>query len=213
MPLILAFDATAGRCATAVYRDDARLAERVEAMDRGHAERLFPLIEDCLSAAGCAPDDLDVIAACTGPGNFTGIRISVSAARGLALSLGIPAVGVNLFDALAEEAELPALLSLPAPRDHLYVQLRTPDHTGDIAIAPFDSLPACPSGTRAIGARSDEVASQTGLTRTPARYAPASAIARIAARRFPTETNRPTPLYIRTPDAAPASTPPVKILP
>ena len=213
MANVLGFDTSDAHCGAALFTDGDVTAAAYEDMTRGQAERLFPMLEEVLSEAGMDWRDLDALGVGIGPGNFTGIRISVSAARGLALSLGIPAVGVNLFDALAEEADLPALLSLPAPRDHLYVQLRTPDHTGDIAIAPLDSLPACPPGTRAIGARSDEVAAQTGLTRTPAKYAPASAIARIAARRLSTETQRPTPLYIRPPDAAPPSAPPVKILP
>ena len=213
MTKVLGFDTSDAHCGAALFADGDVIAAAYEDMTRGQAERLFPMLEEVLNQGGLTWADLDAIGTGTGPGNFTGIRISVSAARGLALSLGIPAVGVSLFDALAEEAELPALLPLHAPRDALYTQLRTPDQTGDIAIATLDALPACPPGTRAIGARSDDVASQTGLARTPAKYAPASAIARIAARRFATETERPTPLYIRPADAAPPSAAPVKILP
>jgi len=72
-------------------RGAATLAETTEPMVRGQAERLFPMIEDLLLSAGVTWPEIDTIGVGTGPGNFTGIRISVSAARGLALALGIPA--------------------------------------------------------------------------------------------------------------------------
>ncbi|MEO0362854.1 MAG: tRNA (adenosine(37)-N6)-threonylcarbamoyltransferase complex dimerization subunit type 1 TsaB, partial [Pseudomonadota bacterium] len=83
--------------------DDARaLSERVEPLERGHAERLFPLIEAALAEAGRGYSELELIAVCTGPGNYTGARIGVAAARGLAFSTGARAVGVDRFAALAE---------------------------------------------------------------------------------------------------------------
>ena len=153
-----------------------------------------PMMEEVLVEARLGWSDLDALGVGIGPGNFTGIRISVSAARGLALSLGIPAVGVNLFDALAEEAQLPALLCLEAPRNLFHVQLREAERTGEIMTVGLNDLPACPPGTRAIGTGSDGVAEAAQALRAPAIYAPASAIARIAARRYLTETGRPAPL-------------------
>ena len=70
-------------------------------MDRGQAERLLPMLEEMLAEAGVGWRDLDGIGVVTGPGNFTGVRLAVAAARGLALALGIPAVGVTVFEALA----------------------------------------------------------------------------------------------------------------
>lgn len=94
--MILAIDTSAGQCAVSV----AEVA-RVEAMTRGHAERLFPMIGDALAAAGAGWADIARIAVCTGPGSFTGIRVGVAAARGLALARGVPAIGITRFEALA----------------------------------------------------------------------------------------------------------------
>lgn len=212
-PTILAFDTSGPHCAAALLMGGRVVASRHEEMLRGQAERLFPILGEVMEETGAGWPDLDAIGVGVGPGNFTGIRISVAAARGLALSLAKPAVGVSLFDALAEGAELPALLSLAGPRETLYVQMREKEHTGKIATLTLDTLPDCPKGTRAIGMRSDEVAARLNLARAPAAFAPAAAIARIAARRYRTETTRPAPLYIRPPDAAPRRDPPVTILP
>ena len=100
-PLVLAFDTAAARCAAALVRGDDVLARRDEAMERGQAERLLPMLEEMLAEAGADWRDLDGIGVVTGPGNFTGVRLAVAAARGLALALGIPAVGVSVFEALA----------------------------------------------------------------------------------------------------------------
>jgi tRNA threonylcarbamoyl adenosine modification protein YeaZ len=80
------------------------LCARAEEMGRGQAERLMPLLEEMLAEAGVGWSDLDRIGVGVGPGNFTGIRISVSAARGLALGLDIPAVGVSGFDIIEARA-------------------------------------------------------------------------------------------------------------
>ena len=64
-------------------------------MAKGQAERLMPMLEELLAEAGIAWRIFAPLAVGTGPGNFTGVRISVAAARGLALGLGIPAIGVT----------------------------------------------------------------------------------------------------------------------
>ena len=89
-PLILAFDTAAAHCAAALVCGDRVLAHGFEAMERGQAERLLPMIEALLAEAGVGWGDLDGIGVCTGPGNFTGLRVAVAAARGLALALAHP---------------------------------------------------------------------------------------------------------------------------
>lgn len=100
--MILTVDTTGAACAVGVAAEGRVAAHLVEEMTRGHAERLFPMIEAALAQAGAGYADIARIAVCTGPGNFTGARIGVSAMRGLALSLGAPAVGATRFEALAE---------------------------------------------------------------------------------------------------------------
>jgi len=100
--LLLALDTAGPDCAVAVARADATILARAsERIGRGHAERLMPMIDATLSKAGVAFEDLARIAVTTGPGSFTGVRIGVAAARGLALALGIPAVGIGSLEALA----------------------------------------------------------------------------------------------------------------
>ena len=118
MVLILAFD-TATRVATsALVRDGDVLGERVST-----AVTLLEEVDDLLRAAGAAPGDLDALAVGTGPGSFTGVRIGLATARGLALSLGIPAAGVSTLDALAAGAP-GALPVIDARRSEVFVPLR-----------------------------------------------------------------------------------------
>lgn len=99
---LLAIDTAASQCGAAILVDGRVAAERLELMSRGQAERLMPMIAELLAELSLAPRDLRAVAVCEGPGNFTGIRIAVAAARGLALSTGRPALGVGRLDALAE---------------------------------------------------------------------------------------------------------------
>ncbi|SDK50401.1 tRNA (adenosine(37)-N6)-threonylcarbamoyltransferase complex dimerization subunit type 1 TsaB [Paracoccus chinensis] len=110
---VLGFDTSAAHCAAAVVCGDRVLAERAEPMTKGQAERLFPLLEELLAEAGLVWSDLDAIGVGVGPGNFTGVRISVAAARGLALSLGIPAIGVSATEAAACGAPRPCRAVVP----------------------------------------------------------------------------------------------------
>jgi tRNA threonylcarbamoyl adenosine modification protein YeaZ len=105
--VILGIDTSAAQCAVALLGAGDPVIERA-AMERGHAEHLFPMIETVLSRAGTGYDALKKVAVCTGPGSFTGVRIGVAAARGLALGCGIAPVGISRFEALAAEARTSA---------------------------------------------------------------------------------------------------------
>jgi len=80
--LVLGFDTSAAHCAAALLAGERVLACRAEEMGRGQAERLMPLLEEVLESGGVTWRKLARIGVGTGPGNFTGIRISVAAARG-----------------------------------------------------------------------------------------------------------------------------------
>jgi tRNA threonylcarbamoyl adenosine modification protein YeaZ len=172
------------------------------------------MIDDVLHRAEIGFDDLDAIGVGIGPGNFTGIRISVSAARGLALALGVPAVGVSLFDALALDAEdVPLLLSLKASRERVFLQHRTSNSVGEIVVARIDALPEILPETLCIGELSEQIAMRAKCRFGPAAFAPASAVARLAAERWEQPHPPPAPLYVRPADAVPPSDPPPVILP
>lgn len=105
--MILGIDTSAGQCAAALVSGDTVIARRAERMDRGHAERLFDLVEAALADAGLGLETIARIAVCTGPGSFTGLRVGVAGARGLALGRAVPALGITRFEALATAVARP----------------------------------------------------------------------------------------------------------
>jgi len=197
---ILAFDTSAAHCAAALLLPD-RVLQRLEPMEKGQAERLIPLLEELLAEGGIGWSDLKALAVGTGPGNFTGVRIAVAAARGLALGLGIPAIGVTRLEALAHGLPRPLIVIEDAKRGQVYVQLFTPAGDG-IAHLADRIVPACPA-----------TGSAAGEGALPAAMPLAVAMARIAASRADTPQPRPAPFYLRGADAAPPSDPPPVILP
>ncbi|NJM81342.1 MAG: tRNA (adenosine(37)-N6)-threonylcarbamoyltransferase complex dimerization subunit type 1 TsaB [Tabrizicola sp.] len=189
---LLAFDTSAAQCAAALLLAD-RVILREEPMAKGQAERLIPMLEEMLAEAGIGWDELRAIAVGTGPGNFTGVRISVAAARGLALGLGIPAVGVTRLEALAHGLPRPVRIVDDARRGEVYVQHFTAEGAGQATIVPL------------AGAAADDAPRSA--------YPIAHAIALIGAARAETPQPRPAPFYLRGADASPPSDPPPVILP
>ena len=101
MTRLLALDCAAGACSVAVLDATGVLAAAHRVMDRGQAEALMPMIADVLAEAGIAARDLCAVAATGGPGSFTGVRIGLAAARGIALAAGLPTVPVTTLEAVA----------------------------------------------------------------------------------------------------------------
>jgi tRNA threonylcarbamoyladenosine biosynthesis protein TsaB len=205
-PVVLGFDTSGPYCSAAVFVGNDVVSASYEDMQRGQAERLMPILEDVLADAGLNWSELSALGVGVGPGNFTGIRISVAAARGLALGLGIPAVGVSLLDALAFGSDRPVLSCIDARRESAYIlghHGASPPEITHVNIDTLD-LTLLPEGTVVIGSASQAIETRHSIPRHPAVYAPASAIARIAAQRFGPNTPAPKPLYIRAADAAPS---------
>jgi len=205
-PLILGFDTSAAHCAAALLCGDHLLATAHEDMKRGQAERLFPMLEDILAAGGVTWSDLSAIGVGIGPGNFTGIRLSVSAARGIALARSIPAVGVSSLDALAHGTQGPVLACLAAPRDHAYLAGYRTGHPLAPTLMSIAEIPMdiAEPGLTCIGSAAGVVAERLGATIEPDQDTPAPAIARIAALRWQDTPPRPAPLYLKPADAAPS---------
>jgi len=106
--ILLAIDTAANLCAACIYDADKNGARGRHVLDigKGHAEHLMGTIAKALGDAGLSYRDIGRIAVSIGPGSFTGVRVGVSAARGLALALKIPAIGVSTLEALAAEARI-----------------------------------------------------------------------------------------------------------
>lgn len=199
-------------------RGTAVVARRAEAMDRGHAEALMPMIEAALAEIGGRLAEIERIGACTGPGSFTGIRVGVAAARGLALGIGCPAVGIDRFAALAagnalapgdagdaarEGAHEDAAIALAAPAGTVFLRVLR----GGVADGPDRRLPAAdlaaPEGVARLGDGWPGAPAEAGLP-DPA------AIARLAA--LEPAPRRPVPYYLRGPNADPPREAPPPLL-
>ena len=144
-PVTLALDAAGLTCSVAVAMGDAiGHFERVEGA-HGRAESLLDIVDRALSRAGLQPAVLNLIAVTVGPGSFTGIRIGLAAAKGIALATGAPLVAVTSFDATAvafARRDRFLLVALESRREEVYVQLFDPlcDPVSDPAAMPAPAL-------------------------------------------------------------------------
>lgn len=110
MVRVLGIETATWTASVAIVEDDQTVAERTLRDSANHGTALFPLVDEALHAADTSLADLDLIAVSIGPGSFTGLRIGLSMAKGLALSRRVSVVGVPTLEALAWAAE---------PRPHL----------------------------------------------------------------------------------------------
>ena len=185
--LVLGFDTSAAHCAAALLLNDKLLSVISEDMIKGHAERLGPMVLNLLETNKVNIQDLKRIGVGIGPGNFTGIRISVSFARGLGLSLQIPVIGVDSFEATYLDYHGKAIVTVPAPRDQVYFRA-FPRTELDPQIALLDEVLKC--GVTVI-----ERCNAQGLVEN---------IARLAAMAHPKDQKPAAPLYIKPAVAAPS---------
>lgn len=96
--IVLGLDTTGKACACALVDEGRILASKSESIGRGHAERLAPMVQETLAAAQLSVADIDQIAVCTGPGSFTGLRVALAFAKGLALPRKIPVTGISALE-------------------------------------------------------------------------------------------------------------------
>lgn len=226
-PVILGFDTSGPHCAAALRWGSDSMATRFEDMAKGQAERLMVVLEEILEQQRVDWTDLSAVAVGVGPGNFTGIRIAVSAARGLALGLGIPAIAISNFEILrGPYSDMSAqLASLPAPRGSNYVQRFEGGKTSHPALLLKDPTSPPPELTQApveqvLGNNARDIAHALGPKAAP-KYTDATiqnvpqTLIRIATAKWRAglvDGSRPAPLYVKPPDAAPARTPAPKVV-
>lgn len=223
---VLAFDTCFGACSVAVlWRDTATsadtVASRYQEMTAGHAERLMPMIDEVLRESGRNLRALDAIAVTAGPGTFTGIRVGVAAARGLALATGLPFRATTSLHVMAKQAlaEIDAAddgrslaVCMDARLGQVFIQIF--DVTGcepvtDAAVLPPEDVAGlCPGAPLlCVGSGSTAVAEaalrfgREAESRLPALQPDARFLARLAPA---LPVVKPlVPLYLRVPDAKP----------
>ncbi len=211
--ILLAIDTAASLCAASVH--DAGSTERgraVRDLGKGHAEHLMAVIDEALAQAGVTFADLGAVAVSIGPGSFTGIRVGVSAARGLALALSVPVVGVTTLEALAFEARATVpgraiLAALDGGRGEIHAALFGADGKELAAAAALDAetalLLAREQAAVVTGSAADILQALAGGELEIAGCAATADIAAYAslASSKPLDGSRPAPLYLRSADA------------
>lgn len=122
--MILAIDTGSFAASVALLRDDGSVVERLLYSTEGHAHRLFQEIEALFAEAGCQLAEVDCFAAISGPGSFTGVRVALSAAKGLSAAFDKPMVAVSSLQALAWFGSAPLRAPvLDARRNEIYAAL------------------------------------------------------------------------------------------
>lgn len=215
--ILLALDTALGACSACLFDMESRevLARAVEPMDKGHAERLMPMVAEMAEQAGISPQACGRFVATVGPGSFTGLRVALSAARAMATVTGGEVVGVSTLSALAAPwlAQGAAIaVAIDARHDHVYCALV--DAAGRALAEPayrsardFAELAAAiPS--RLVGSGAALVAAHwpkgtaAAVATDPAGYPDIEWVARLGAAADPALAP-PLPLYLKPPDAKP----------
>jgi tRNA threonylcarbamoyl adenosine modification protein YeaZ len=214
--ILLAIDTAAELCAACIFDTEANAENARAVLDigKGHAEHIMAVIGGALDEAKLTYADLGAVTVSVGPGSFTGVRVGVSAARGFALALKIPAIGVSTLEALAVEARQlhpgrAVLAAIGTRPEHLYAAVY--DAAGEAIVEPMagslDTIAAMTrDGMALCGSAAAMVAERAGAKDIV--LGPASATADIAAyARLAAGKDMkgapPRPLYLREPDAKP----------
>ena len=204
--IVLGLDTCLNACSVAVLDGDRVLAHRSEAMARGHQERLAPMAQAVMAEAGLPFSSLQRIGATVGPGSFTGLRVGVAFAKGLAAALGARTAPVGALEALAAEADGLVAAVLDARREQVYLQV----FNGGAALTAPEVLPVPAAGERLkeivcgrpltlVGSGAPLLAhAAPGAGGLTPEGCDARKVAALAAAREPAPLK---PLYLRAPDA------------
>jgi len=216
---VLAIDTALEACSAAVLDSEfgGILARETLPMPRGHAEALMPLVARVMERAGLDFAALDRVAVTTGPGSFTGLRVGVAAARGIALAAGKPAVGISTLSAfaapfIAADDSRSVVAAIDARHEHIYLQVFGPG--GRTLVAPrlasiMEALRIAASGAPRLAGNAAKILASAWPLDAPTpsavefRAAPdVDWVARLGSAAVEADTP-PKPLYLRAPDAQP----------
>ena len=218
--LILAIDTALDACAAAVLdtRSSAMIASESQSMKRGHAEALMPLIGRVMKESGLPFAALDRVAVTTGPGSFTGLRVGLSAARGIGLAANKPVVGLTTLSAYAapivsENGDHPVIAAIDARHDQVYLQVVGGNGSSLIRpkVAPIsEALAASRFGAPHLVGNAADILANHWPADAPAPVQVAALpapdiiwVAWLGAAVEPS-TAPPKPFYLRAPDAKPS---------
>ena len=198
--MILVIETATAACSAALVEGGALVDERHELVGRGHAERLVPMIEALL--AGRRPGS--ILVDC-GPGSFTGVRVGLAAAHGLAIGWGVPLAGYSSMAAVAAAAGAGGEIAVALDGGHGQLFVQT---FGEDEMRPLDTLRSLPPAEAAAAIRAHRVAGSGAAALVAARGGGEAieALPRAAdARRLPPALRSlpPRPIYGRAPDAKP----------
>lgn len=205
MALRLVIDTSLNACGLGLFDGGACLFEITEAMTRGQQERLPVMALEAFEATGIRAKDLDVIGVTLGPGSFTGVRVGLSFAKGLAAGAGVPLKGIGTLEALSHHANLLSksrVAAVNGGRGQVYVQafpqgapvtldMNEPENIVEFAVAnPVDILTGPASAPL--------VAYWPGATEFPQTWPSLDALSRLVVNSGYDDL---TPLYMREADA------------
>lgn len=215
---ILALDSATTACSVALWAEGTVLASESIVQDRGQAEALLPMVERVRAKAGLDLSAVDRLAVTVGPGHFTGLRAGLATARGLALALGRPLIGITTLQAVAagvsaaERAGASLVVALDSKRAEAYFQVfdeQLQPQTAPVARQPEEFA----ADLLARGALRYVIAGDAGapllvalrnagvvLALATAAPRPDAAIVAALAALAPLEDGPPRPLYLHAPE-------------
>lgn len=210
--IVLAMDSSTSACSAALWSEGSVLAHRLSPMARGQSEALMPMVAAVMEEAGLSFADLGLLAVTVGPGAFTGLRIGLAAARGLALASGLPLAGVATPMAVAagvfepERQGRSLLVVIESRRDEKWMQLFDAqlNPLSDIrALLPSQALELATGPVVVAGDAAGLVLPHLpqGVAADAIGYPDAGLVAALAARQWERgQSLPPEPLYLRDAD-------------
>jgi len=210
--MILAIDTSGPFCSVAFLDcgSDTVIAQRSDNIGRGHAEHLLPMIDELLEQHSFKWKEIEAVGCVTGPGSFTGLRVGLAAAKGLAFSLAKPCIGVSAFEAFAQNNDEPICVIMNAKRNEFWLQnfntlvdsVEVPKTVA--ADTVFESI--SPDITLLAGSGAGDLAEQDDRYNvlSDALSPPIESVAHLTKSRIKNANEYPAiPLYLRAPDAKP----------